>query len=246
MAAFIEEEASMHLWPSVSPNPQTPVPSEPFPFLKLPREIRDPIYYYALLRPRIDCSSDSTNIVCVYPKVGADSPSKSYESPYWGTKKSTRLFLVNHQFSNEALEVFYSTYPFLFPQTFNVADVNATLRDNLCPRVKGLITIIRFSFGLLTWESTPGPRGENAKQVIEAVMGLLPNVKRVVLTLSISGFDVPEHQVQNLVASALKVARPLSGFAGLFMAEYAFETDQRARVIKEVREKLGCRWTRRE
>lgn len=60
-------------------------------------------------------------------------PVLTYWTPYWGTKESTRLFLVNRQISNEALEIFYSTYPFHFPQSVDVALVNATLRDTLSP-----------------------------------------------------------------------------------------------------------------
>lgn len=71
-------------------------------------------------------------------------------------------------------------------------------------------------------------------------MDLLPNVKRVILTFTFAGFDVPEYQVKEIVACALMVASPLRGFAGLSLEGWDYETAQRARIIREVREALGC------
>ncbi len=97
------------------------------------------------------------------------------------------------QISNEALELFYSTYPFHFPQSVDVALVNATLRDTLSPWARSLITRIGFMFGLLC---TPGPftvrNEEKGRQAMEAVVDLLPNVKRAVLTLTFAGHDEPK------------------------------------------------------
>ena len=71
-------------------------------------------------------------------------------------------------------------------------------------------------------------------------MDLLPNVKRVVLTLTFSGHEVPEYQVKDIVARALNIASPLRGFAGLSLEGAEYETDQRTRMTREVREALGC------
>jgi hypothetical protein len=180
MGDFIEGEEAHQ--------PPTPVPSQPFPVLKLPREIRNSIYYYALLRPRNGPSVNPTHICYFHPKVPAESASKSYWTPYWGTKESTRLFLVNRQISNEALELFYSTYPFHFPQSVDVALANATLRDTLSLWARSLITRIGFMFGLLC---TPGPftvrNEEKARQAMEAVVDLLPNVKRGRIDVDVCG-----------------------------------------------------------
>lgn len=231
MADFIDFEESLYLIPpSVSPNPRTPVPSQPFPFLKLPREIRDSIYYYALLRSRNGNTAVTTHI-CYFHS----------QSTYWGTKESTRLFLVNRQFSSEALELFYSTYPFHFPEFIDVAVVNAALRDTLSPWARSLIAKIGFKFGFF---STPGRFAlrdeEKAGQVIQTVMDLLPNVKQVVLTLTIDGFDVPEYQAKENLDRVLRIASPLKGFAGLSVDGSDHETAQRTRTMREVREALGC------
>jgi len=153
----LKKKKAQHLIRSVSPNAATSVPSQPFPVLKLPREIRNSIYYHALLRPRNGPSVNPTYICYFHPKVPADSASKSCWTPYWGTKEFTRLVLVNRQISNEALELFYSAFPFHFPQSVDVALVNATLRDTLSPWARSLITRIGFMFGLFLypWSLSP-------------------------------------------------------------------------------------------
>ncbi len=95
-------------------------------------------------------------------------------------------------------------------------------------------------FGLFC---TPGPftlrDEEKARQAIETVVDPLPNVKRVVLTLTFAGHDVP-YQVKEIVARALKIASPLRGFAGLSLEGADYENTQRTRIMREVREALGC------
>ncbi len=135
--------------------------------------------------------------------------------------------LMYRQISNEALELFYSTYPFHFPQSVDVALVNATLRDTLSSWARSLITRIGFMFGLLC---TPGPftvrNEEKGRQAMEAVVDLLPNVKRAVLTLTFAGHDEPEYQVKEIVTRALKIASPLRGFAGLSLEGADYENAQ--------------------
>ena len=96
-------------------------------------------------------------------------------------------------------------------------------------------------FGLFC---TPGPftlrDEEKTRQAIEALVDLLPNVKRVVLTLTFAGHEVPEYQVKEIVARALKIASPLRGFAGLSLEGADYENAQRTRIMREVREVLGC------
>ena len=80
---------------------------------------------------------------------------------------------------------------------------------------------------------------EERRQGIEAVMKLLPNVKRVGVTLSFVGHAIPEYQVKGLVARALRIASPLRRFDGLVL-DGRNETTQRVRILREVREALGC------
>lgn len=93
---------------------------------------------------------------------------------------------------------------------------------------------------ILTPRSFTKRETEQARQAIEATMGLLPNVKRVVLTLTFAGFDVPEYQEKEIVARALDWASPLKGFPGLSLEGDDYATDQRTRIMGEVRRALGC------
>lgn len=119
---FIEDEEALGLPHPAEPDIAPSVPSRPFPFLKLPREIRDSIYYYALTRPDTGPSVTPRHICYIQHRWSAlSSPT------YWGTEKSTRLFRVNRQVSDESLELFYSSFPFYFPQYVDLALVDATL-----------------------------------------------------------------------------------------------------------------------
>jgi len=133
MAEFTEEEEAQHL---ISQSHQIPSPP------KLPREVRDLIYYHALLRPRNSPSVTATHICYFHTKVPADddsaSASKQYWTPYWRTREPIRLFLVNRQTSTEALELLYSTYRFHFSQSVDIALVDATRRfERLCRHGRG-------------------------------------------------------------------------------------------------------------
>ena len=60
------------------------------------------------------------------------------------------------------------------------------------------------------------PAGEDKRrQEFEAAVTLLPNVKRVELDLSFIDFTVPDYQVKELVAIALKTAGPSKDCNGL-------------------------------
>ena len=237
---YIEIEESLHLLTPRYKLIPSPIPSQPFPFLKLPREIRDSIYHYAFLydwagpgvipnRCYFDCRGE---------------PSRLFDDPlkYWGSERSTRLFRVNQQVSHEALELFYSTFSFHCPIRLTVVMVNATIRDTLTPWAKGLVRDIGFHMNLLCSRRTTltSAGEEEHRQAFEAAVKLLPNVKRVELTLGFIGLTVPDHQVKELVAIALRTASPLKDCTGLVLKGRTNETAQRTRIFREVREALGC------
>ena len=71
-------------------------------------------------------------------------------------------------------------------------------------------------------------------------MDLLPNVKLVELTLMLGGYEVPQSQIKEAVDRALNIAGPLRGFAGLSLERIYYESARRTRIMREVRESLGC------
>ena len=85
------------------------------------------------------------------------------------------------------------------------------------------------------------PAGEEERrQEFEAAVKLLPNVKRVELSLSFIGRTVPDYKVKELVAIALRTASPLKDCTGLVLKGCTNETAQKTRIFREVREALGC------
>lgn len=214
-----------------------PIPSQPFPFLKLPREIRDSIHYYALIRPGTGPYVEPAHICYMHHKASSRYTSTSY----WGTEKSTRLFRVNHQFYSETSEIFYSTFQFHFPQTTDVALVNSTLRDTLPPKARRLIR--KLSVTILI-RGIPGPftakDDDKQRLAFEALGELLPNIQRVEISLAVIGHDVPEWQVIEVVNRVLEKLGPLKDMPGLALRGGLNENNQRARILREVREALGC------
>ena len=91
---------------------------------------------------------------------------------------------------------------------------------------------------------TPGPftpsDEEQRRQAFEAAVKLLPNIKRVELTLNFIGRGVPDYQVKELVARAVRTASPLRDFDSLILKGPGIETAQRMHIWREVREALGC------
>ncbi len=233
---FLNDEEAFSLSCLAEPDISAPVISKPFPFLKLPREIRDSIYNYALIRPNTGRTVSPTHICYVDHKASAMS-----SRVYWGTEKATRLFRVNRQVSHEALAIFYSSFPFYFPQWVDVGLVKATLRDTLSARARSLISSIGFMI-ILTNTSGPFTHSEDEKrrQALEAVVKLLPNVRRVELTLSFVGREVPDYQVKEVVTRAIRITSPLKGIAGLVLRGASNGVAQRKRIIGEVREALNC------
>lgn len=228
-------------WDDTPPSPKSPdpvsyVPTTPFPFLQLPREIRDLIYYHALSGPEI--------VVFPDPLSQVDSRLRSSEDLQkfcWGTENSTRLFRVNHQVSSEASQLFYSTFHFRFSYSFSVQSVNALFRDCLSVKTRNLISNI--CFPIVIWR-TPGSfplkDEEKRRQAIAAAIRFLPNLRRVALTVSLNGDDVSEGKVKGVVDRALKVASPLKNMPGLYIFGGVNETSQQAYIMEEMRRDLGC------
>ncbi len=213
-----------------------PVPTHPFPFLRLPREIRNLIYGHALVRPGVGHYVEPARTCFMHHKGGYPSSWTSY----WGKEKSTRLFRVSHQVSSEATEIFYSTFPFHFPVTIDVALVHDTLRDTLPLRARRLIREIGFMILIRGIQhSFTAQDDEEPRLAIEAAVGLLPNIQRIEVTIACVGHDVPEYQVMEVVDRVLKELGPLRDMPGVIICEGSNDTKQRAHIINEVRKALG-------
>jgi hypothetical protein len=239
---FIDDEEALH---DVPPPPgldsaaPSSIPTPPFPFLKLPREIRDSIYYYALLRPDLGPFSPPAHVCHIH-----DKGSGPRSTTYWGTEKSTRLFRVNRRVSSEASEIFYSSFQFHFLQSADVGLVNATLRDTLTPRARSLIRAVGFNILLRTSFPTDPQSTEKRRQVLAAVVELLPALEaekaRVELCLGFLGIEVPEGEERKIVDRAVWIAGPLKDVKALVLKGPENENAQRLRIVRDAREALGC------
>ena len=180
-----------------------PEPKRPFPFLKLPRELRDQVYYYALLRPpdkpvlRACCAAARLNTVCLW---------QERSRVYWGTERSTRLFRVSHQVSVEALEAFYSRFPF---HLCTRAAVVERLLGSLTARAKSLIREVIVNFAIYLRESPCGIEYD-WRAGVERMMELLPNLRQVHLILHFRGYGLlRKHQESIVVERSVRIAGAL-------------------------------------
>jgi len=137
--------------PSPELNIAAPMSTDPFPFLQLPREIRDLIYYYALTRSESSLTMSPENIYC-YSK--SDVWPNENPAPVWGRGRPTCLFRVNRQFSAEASEILYSKIPFHFERSIDASFNSFPLPDNMLFRNRGLVKSIGFTITVSTKEST--------------------------------------------------------------------------------------------
>ena len=244
---FINIKEAHPLLPPASPNLPSPISSGPFPFLKLPREIRDLIYHYALLLNETSRFVFPSQRYHNWPErswdpwEGTVNPWLPGSTNYWGTEFSTRLFRVNHQVCYEALELLYSTSFFDFTIGTTVSLVNATIRDTLTPWARSMIRNIGFHiyFFYSHTDNFTLEYEEERRQGFEAVVKLLPNVTRVELTLEVSGSTVPDYQVKELVARALRIVSPLGNIHRLILKRPGYENAQENRIWREVCEALG-------
>ena len=108
----------------------------PFPFLDLPREIRDEIYYYALLCPPQQPSQRDRSLDLV---IGVGYDSYPPTGIYWGTEKATRMFRVSKQVCEESISVFYSHFRFRAHGPNQLHSFLGTLRRTLTGHARCLI-----------------------------------------------------------------------------------------------------------
>ena len=207
---------------------------QPFPFLKLPSEIRDIIYYYA--QGQLHSGSSVIPTYICYMNHNSSPPCLS--SSYWGTEKSTRLFRVNRQVSAEALEVFYSTFEFHFPQTMKIESIEAIFHHTLNSMARNLMHRVGFGIVIRTVPNRFSLGDEEGwRRIIEVVTSWLPNIKRAELTFSLCGDDVPELQVNQVLARFVRIASPLKGLPYLVIRDAAKE-GQQERIMERVRREL--------
>lgn len=216
-----------------------PIPTKPFPFLQLPREIRDLICYFALTRPLTPLTISPENIYCY---SGSDVCIGKNQAPLWDKAKPYRLFRVNRQFGAEALEVLYSKFPIQFTHPLQTPLINIALRDNISLKHKSLVKSVGFTIGVTTIENSWYiHQGEEIRHEVEDVLKWLPNLRRVDLAFKLDSRVPRESEVKNVVDRLVQILSPLRNVAGVTLHRgSSARIDQLLHIVMEVRKALGC------
>lgn len=189
------------------------ISSRPLPsssgFLKLPREIRDCIYYYTLI-------SRPSEIVTI--AISSQISDRWWQKISWGTEKSTRLFRVNRQVASEASDLFYSLSCFQFKPSVNVRFINSIFRDNVTVGAREKVKSLHFQFFMTPRSSTSlTKREERNRNVLETTTGLLPRLGREGQGRIYLGskIKIPQLKQSSVVRRAISMLGPMKDIPGV-------------------------------
>ena len=234
MDLFEDEEDRQHRVNGTTLSTSAP----PFPFLRLPRELRDLVYSHALIRPDSGPHDEPTDICYLH-----HSPSsRHFSTSYWGTEKSTRLFRVNHQIYSEASEIFYATFSFYFPPIMDTTMIHDRV-NILNGRCRALIRKIGFMLPFRGVTSTVTSKAENRMaQAFMAATRLLPKVTQVEVNIAIVGPYLPERQIMETVERILEILTLFKDVPRLIIRGGEVENTRPSQILKEVRQALAGQW----
>jgi len=215
-----------------------PISTDLFSFLQLPREIRDSIYRYVLMRPESPLTVTPENFYC-YSE--SDVWPHKNPAPIWDRGRPTCLFRVNRQFSAEASEVLYSKFPVHFEQTIDASFNNFPLPDNMLLRNRSLVKSVGFTIIVSATQSTFTIREEEkVRQDLQTVLKWLPNVRRVDLAFKLCDRYRRVPQVKDIVDRLVQIASPLQDVAHLTLhCGSNVWTRKRKRIVVEVHQALA-------
>lgn len=117
--------------------------------MRLPREIRDDIYYLSILSqspPSPHSLFNHQQILSPIAEVVISNP-YSDVSPFWGREPMTRLLRVSRTFQDEAEAILYSRFPLCWHEDTDKAMVQKVL-TRLRTQARGLIRCIRLHMTL--------------------------------------------------------------------------------------------------
>ncbi len=213
-----------------------PVSTEPFPFLQLPREIRDLIYYFALTRLISPLTIPPENIYC-YP---SDVRIEKNSMLLWDKARPHHLFRVSHQICAEALEIFYSKFPMQFTHSLATPFINVTLWDNMSLENRSLVKSVGFTIIVTITKSHWYISQEmQIRKEVEDVHKWLPNIRRVDLAFGIESRPPRESQVKDVVDRLVQIVSPLQDVASLTLHRGgSASASQLMRIVVEVHEAL--------
>lgn len=219
--------------PSPELNVAAPIFINRFPLFQLPREIRDLIYCYALLRPDSPLTVKPENFYC-YSE--SDMWLHKDPAPVWDTGRPTRLFRVNRQFSAEASEVFYSRFPVQFKHTIPAPPIDFAFPDNMPFRNRRYVNSVGFTIMVrISQGSYPFSEEEQVRQDFEDALKWLPYIRRVDLAFEMCGDYPRDLRIKDTVDGLVQIVSPLRDVAELTLHRgISVRTSQQSRIVEEV------------
>ena len=211
-----------------------------YSFLKLPLELRNLVYHYALIHPDGTRDGQANDNCYFYP-----SRLSRYDiTQYWGTEASTRLFRVNRQISTEAIHLLYTTFIFNFiPYLFN--EGVSALDARLCwlgAEKRHLIRKVAFVMMYHVDCTSDNISVEIFwRRWIETVMRHLPNMERVRFYIDFTGHNFNDSDIEQVVSRIMRRASPLQGIpCHLTLVCNGEKTKPLGRIMMNLAERLGA------
>ena len=224
----------------------TPIQPSSFPFLRLPRELRDNIYYYAMLCPL----SLQDHLDNEFPADVCEVVTSQliYDGSYWGREESTRLFRVNRQVCVEALVAFYSSFIFCFPPWTNTGSIDVCHRKALTPWSRSLTRNVSLRMEIYIPTADQDLRAEHNRwtHLLPALMQLLPSLNKEKASIELSlGFymwhfdpSATMEAAEETVDRVVDYAKPLIGLKGLTVKCHYASRCQTEKIMGQIREIL--------
>jgi len=173
-------------------------------FMRLPREIRDEIYYLTFLGQ----SPPDRGTSFIEPRISSPTAhivTRSNSSSFWGRKPMIRLLRASRTFQDEAEAILYSRFTHSWPDYTNKELVQRALRD-LRPEARNPIRSVQLHMRLHI------PRGHSSESLYDDTSSIqwkhaceqlgrrLPGLKRVQVVMN---FAISSHPDINALAYGL-------------------------------------------
>lgn len=215
-----------------------PISIDPFPFFQLPREIRDLIYYFALLRSDSKLTIKPENFYC-YSE--SDVWPHKDPAPVWDRGRPARLFRVNRQFSAEASKVFYARFPVQFKHTIPAPPIDFAFPDNMSFRNRRYVKSVGFTIMVMISSSPISfSEEEKVRQDFEDALNWLPYIRRVDLVFEMCGDYPQDLRIKDIVDRLVQILSSLRDVAELTLHRgSSVRTSQQKRILEEMRKALA-------
>ncbi len=205
-------------------------------FFRLPLELRQEIYFYALqLDPAVRDMHPEIGPAVVY--VDGYRTSVSEEWIYWGTERMTRLLRANRQIYHEATPVLYTRFTFAFTMPVLIRSFFEVVPRNSCAQIRcvsvSYIVDLRFLEPNIFSINKDGGRFDMFKLLLD-----LPSLKRVTLALHFVSAELDRVVRDFAVDRLVECIDHFHRIDAAVIMSYFLPSLQCAQVIRAVMDKI--------